>query len=126
VQFIAGKWGLTFTTRGHSIADQRGISWSDINTCFHDLDELGIPREYVNGAYSNEGKQEWNSEREKVMLENIKAAKKAKKGEANGIVICGFERMDPLVRLLDGEQIEAGAVDYRKEDWYQPTFSGDA
>jgi hypothetical protein len=52
---------------------------------------------YVNGDYSNEEKAKWNKDREKVMLENIKVAKK---DMPTGIVICGFEHMGPLVELL--------------------------
>ncbi|HTF24922.1 MAG TPA: hypothetical protein VK937_13565 [Candidatus Limnocylindria bacterium] len=47
-KFMAEEWGLICITSAHAIADKHGISWCDINTCFHDLDELGIPRDYVN------------------------------------------------------------------------------
>jgi hypothetical protein len=103
-QFVAEEWGLSCTTRAASIADRHGIPWSNVNTSFHDLNELGMPHDYVNGAYSNEEKEKWNRERDKVMLEKIKAAKKE---AANGVIICGFEHMDPLVELLEEEGIEA-------------------
>jgi hypothetical protein len=73
-KFVAEEWGLSSITRGQAIADRGGIPWSDINTCFHDLAQLGIPRDYVNRDYSKEKKAKWNKDREKVMLENIKAA----------------------------------------------------
>ena len=122
-KFVAEEWGLPYTTSAHSIADKLGLPWCDINTCFHDLDRLGIPRDYVNGSYTTEKKEHWNREREKVMLKRIKAGIK---GKPNGIVICGFEHMGPLVELLRGEGIETGSVNYRQKEWYQPTFSGDS
>ena len=122
-KFVAEEWGLPSTTSAHSIADKRGIPWFDINTCFHDLDQLGIPRDYVNGSYSTQKKLYWNREREKVMLKRIKAGLK---GEPHGIVICGFEHMSPLVELLRGASIEAEPVNYREKECYQPVFSGDS
>lgn len=122
-KFVAEEWGLRDVSRGQFVANKYGIPWSDINTCFHDLDGLGIPRDYVNENHSEEQKQKWNRDREKVMLERIKAARK---DLPNGLVICGFEHMDPLVKSLRAEEIEAQPVDYRNRDWYQPTFSGDS
>lgn len=122
-EFVAEEWGLANITTAHALADKCAIPWSNINTCFQDLDRLGIPRDYVNGDYTHDQKHKWNAEREKVMLRNIKACIKSR---PNGVVICGFEHMGPLVELLRGDAIEAQAVDYRNEEWYRPIFSGDS
>lgn len=121
-KFVAEEWGLPCATSAHAIAAKCGIPWSDINTCCHDLDRMGTPRDYVNGHYSDEDKSRWNREREDVMLERIKHFMKE---GSNGLVICGFDHMRPFLKLLQAEVIKAQPMDYRKQEWYQPTFSGD-
>lgn len=122
-EFVAEEWGLADVTTAHALADRCTIPWCNINTCHQDLDRLGIPHDYVNGDYTPDQKRNWNAEREKVMLRNIKACIESK---PNGVVICGFDHMSPLVELLRGDGIEAEEVNYRKKEWYRRTFEGDS
>jgi hypothetical protein len=122
-QIVLEEDGDPEETAAKQIADQRKIPWRDINTSNNDKDRMGIPRDYVSGAYGAEEKREWHRQREQFMLERIN---EYGKGAQTLLVICGFVHVQPLAALL----AHCGTVrqtDYRTLGSYRrDIFTGDA
>jgi hypothetical protein len=97
IEFVGEEWGLSKKTIAHALADDHRIPWCDINTCFHDLDGLEIPRDYVLGEFSEAQKNQWHRQRELIMLRRLREGA----GNAENIlVVCGLDHMDPLTDLF--------------------------
>lgn len=117
IQFVGEEWGRPEITIAHAIADSHGILWANINTSLHELEEMGIPTNYVTGPYTAEQKAQWHRQREQFMLLKIQQ----ERGEAaNLLVVSGFEHMQPMSEVLQKLDNRIKTVDYRLLGWYQP------
>jgi aldehyde:ferredoxin oxidoreductase len=117
IEFIGEEWGLANMTSAHRLANaSKTIGWANINTSHEDLDAMEIPRDYVDGAYSPEQKQEWSRQREGIMVKKLRESR----GTATRcLVICGFEHVEPLADTLRKDCNTVERVDYRQQQWYQ-------
>lgn len=120
IDFIAEEWGLPEKTSAQFSAQENGIGWGNINTTSEELDAMGIPRNYGDGNYAPEEKDQWHRQREQVMLKKIMGQKP---GAKRVIVICGFEHAQHLIKSLIPIFTNVIAVDYRQMDWYKKVFS---
>jgi hypothetical protein len=122
-QIVLEEDGDPEETAAKQIADRHRIPWRDINTSNNDKDRMGIPRDYVSGAYDAEQKREWHHQREQFMLERIN---EYGKGAQALLIICGFVHVQHLAALL----AQGGTVqptDYRTLGWFRrDIFAGDA
>jgi hypothetical protein len=116
VDFVGEEWGLPDVTTACYLAGKYGATWVNINTCQEDLKQMGIPRDYVAGPYTNEQKESWNRKREQAILANIKG----KKGSAERLlIICGFEHLQRLSTLLVEIETIVTPCDYRILPWFR-------
>jgi hypothetical protein len=122
IQIVLEEDGDPEETAAKQIADSHKIPWRDINTSNNDKDRMGIPRDYVSGAYDAEQKREWHRQREQFMLEKIN---EYGKGAQALLIICGFVHVQHLVDLLDrGGTVQP--TDYKNLGWYRrDIFAGD-
>jgi hypothetical protein len=123
IQFIGEEWGLPQSSAARVLADQKGISWANINTSLEDLNMMGVPRDYVHGHYDPAAKARWTELREQFMFRRILESK----GNAQQLmVICGSYHLKPMAQLLANLTRTVETIDYRILDWYRAgTFSDD-
>jgi hypothetical protein len=114
--------GTLEETAAQQIALERNVSWENINTTSEDKDQIGIPRDYLSGAYSGDQKHEWNRQRDVFMVGKI--VKHRSKVE-HAIVICGFDHFEPIVALLEAQGIPVRRWDYRTSGWFRPGVFSD-
>jgi hypothetical protein len=114
ITIVLEEDGALEETAGEQIAAQRNILWADLNTSNDDKVQMGIPKDYLTGPYTEDQKRDWNRQRELFMVEKINEHRS--EGESL-LIICGFVHMQPLADLLglDGAQ----QWDYRSLDWYR-------
>lgn len=123
IRFVGEEWGPADMTIAHAAALAYGVPWSDINTTPDDLDCLRIPRDYVNGNYTDAQKRRWHREREEVMLHKLR---EGRRNAENLLVVCGFRHFEPITELLRHDNSPVTPIDYRAMDWYRPgVFSCD-
>ena len=126
IQIVLEENGGPEETGAKQIVDRRGIPWHDVNTTNEDKDRLGIPRDYVNGSYSDEQKNEWHRQREQVMLEKIKQQLQECECESV-LIVCGFDHMSHIAELLEQDGATVQQIDYRKSSWYRAgIFAGES
>jgi hypothetical protein len=116
IQFVGEEWGLPEITTAHALADACHIRWENINASWDDLDRLGIPRNYAKGNFTQAQKKHWDSQREHVMLRNLKENQRE---ALNILVVCGFEHMESLASLLRLAGTVVRTVDYRSMNWHR-------
>jgi hypothetical protein len=115
VQFIGEEWGLPSLTVAHALADDGNLPWVDINTTAEELETMNIPRDYVNGNYTNEQRERWHRLREEAFIQKLLE----QKGDAQSlIVVCGFVHLQPLTQSLQKICKTVEPVDYRTMSWY--------
>jgi hypothetical protein len=123
IQIVCEEWGDVEQTAAHRLALRQGIPWRNINTSNRDKDRMGIPRDYDQGPYAEEQKNQWNRLRERFMLNRI-----IHYGEnaQNALIICGFVHFEPLARLLAQHGTPVEWRDYKTLPWYRRgVFVGD-
>jgi hypothetical protein len=117
IQIVLEEDGAPEETAGEQIATQRNIPWTDINTSNDDKNQMGIPIDYVNGAYTEDQKSNWNHQRELFMVGKINEHRS--EGESL-LIICGFVHMQPLAEILGQDGTSVQQWDYRNLDWHLP------
>jgi hypothetical protein len=116
IEILLEEDGTIERTSAQEIATDRGIAWENINTTNQDKDQLGIPRDYLTGPYSDEQKDQWTRQRELFMVARIVAHSESIK---NAMVICGFEHLEPIFAQLEAQGITVRMLDYRASSWYR-------
>lgn len=124
IQIVCEEWGDVEETIAQTMARETQLAWRDINTSNADKDRMGIPRDYVQGPYSDGEKRNWNGLRERFMLDRIN---EYRADARNLLIVCGFAHLDVLAESLGANDEPVKPVDYRRFDWYRPgVFAGDA